>query len=1103
MSSPLYTADYNQNQVTPDDALPVEEPDLLGDAAGASPGVDYSDDSVSEAPTAGIADLTDYESYESEDNEDSVIIGQDFGQQDIGDYNFLDPLDPSYLFLDPSQIGNPEGIESIYAPVERDPFRADWADGDFRSIAGYEGNLLSSEDMMRVQDAQNFLSNIELNARAGGWSTTEDYLRSLEQSDPSAYAELVEDFNTNAGIWDTYGDTYQFQSSYNRLQETEGEEPPSPSELTNAATALLQAFVDAELIDPTDASSIVGDPSVLADWYSNILQYEATADLTPDDPDDGTVLLDASGNAVEYSPGDTEQAYPFSRIQNPDGPGFIYIPSVLEGEYYLTNPATGDIFAVNSDDGSRRSLNPDDYIDYFTGEISGTGGPPGGDGSGETPRVGRTADGVEGDLVWHPNDRALDNAYIVVDGVEVPALLEGQTLDSDGRVVQIINGVNTVIREQLAYSLGWGEYTSTATATPPVATPATPLIDPLDPLTDYNQNGIIPDGIDIGETGIFQDIEGSSPNPEFGTEVRQNVPQAVPPTADTPPADTPPADTPGADTPGGITTSTIEWQDGIYSADNPNGVWFYPGDENQERGYQWVMGADGNLQAVTALRVGERRFSDGIYTGENNALVKVRDLEYTVRPPNQELLYNQVPLTEEGEYDFDKDLSRSFESVASLYFGDPNNPDQSQPLLDLNFEIQRGFNTIPVFDPEIFTLPANAATIAQYPNRPIVMEPGWVWDPEIGGLAISGPLMLGNGVNPDRIRWEDANIVDYAEAEGDNWLVIGEDGLRWPEEEAWIDERLDYFTGTELDNTRAARFLDQQYNDWSFNWAENKELQQVFIEELLRYSRDEEIPLSSITKSTYEDQGSYLDWDSDGESSKPFDIEHFMTNEDDDGDSFLDRFNFFIEERDLGSFLDEDQLLDRDAAYGSGDDSGGRGGNLTRLAFVSSLFLRPIERRIEFISNNLQTYPDENSWGEKSIPEMYYENYNVLSGGDNSIDLVTENTTQPAPRVPNLPLTTFGGGFSQGGYIGGIAGGMDDTIPATIDGSQEAALSSGEFVVPADVVSHLGDGNNQNGASKLYGFLDQVRSVKTGSTEQPAPFNDGLMSGIIGEYYER
>ncbi len=872
----------------------------------------------------------------------------------------------------------------------------------------------------------------------------------------------------------------------------------------------------------------MGDPSVLADWYSNILQYEATADLTPDptaDPTaDSTVLLDASGNTVEYSPGDTEKAYPFSRIQNPDGPGFIYIPSVLEGEYYLTNPANGDIFAVNSDDGSRRSLNPDDYIDYFSGELSG-GDDDDDDDDVETVRVGRTAGGVEGDLVWHPDDKALDNPYIVVDGVEVPALLEGQTLDSDGRVVQIINGVNTVIREQLAYTSGWGEYTSTATATPTVTPPgginptqpgATPTNTPDAYLQDYNQNEIFPDGFDIGEAGIFQDVEGSATNQRLGTDVRQNVATVDP--EDQRELDALDRYVPPVIPPTGITASTIEWQDGIYSADNPNGVWFYPGDDDQERGYQWITGADGNLQAVTALQVGERRFSDGIYTGENNALVKVRDLEYTVRPPNQELLYNEVPLTEGGDYDFDEDLSRSFESVASLYFGDPNNPDQSQPLLDLNFEIQRGFSTIPVFDPQIFTIPANAATIAQYPNRPIVMNPGWVYDAETGGFVISGPLMLGTGINPDRIQWEAANIVDYAEAEGDNWLVIGEDGLRWPEEEAWIDERLDYFTGTELDDTRVARFLDQQYNDWSFNWAENKELQQVFIEELLRYSRDEEIPLSSITNSTYEDQGTYLDWDSDGESPKPFDIEHFMTNEDGDGDSFLDRFNFFVEERDLGSFLNEDQLLDRDAGYGSGDDSGGKGGNFTRLAFVSSLFLRPIERRIKFISQKLQTNPDENSWGEQSIPAMYYEDYNVLSGGDNSIDLVIETPEfiPPTPAPPPInenPLNptgladpdegVFGGGFSQGGYISGIAGGMDDTIPATIDGSQEAALSSGEFVVPADVVSHLGDGNNQNGASKLYGFLDQVRSVKTGSTEQPAPFNDGIMSGIIGEYYER
>ena len=76
---------------------------------------------------------------------------------------------------------------------------------------------------------------------------------------------------------------------------------------------------------------------------------------------------------------------------------------------------------------------------------------------------------------------------------------------------------------------------------------------------------------------------------------------------------------------------------------------------------------------------------------------------------------------------------------------------------------------------------------------------------------------------------------------------------------------------------------------------------------------------------------------------------------------------------------------------------------------------------------------------------------------------------------------------------------MDDTIPAITDGTSMSALSSGEFVVPADVVSHLGDGNNQNGASKLYRLLDEVRSVKTGMVEQPAPINDGIVSNLIGD----
>ena len=72
----------------------------------------------------------------------------------------------------------------------------------------------------------------------------------------------------------------------------------------------------------------------------------------------------------------------------------------------------------------------------------------------------------------------------------------------------------------------------------------------------------------------------------------------------------------------------------------------------------------------------------------------------------------------------------------------------------------------------------------------------------------------------------------------------------------------------------------------------------------------------------------------------------------------------------------------------------------------------------------------------------------------------------------------------QGMYLGGPTDGMADQIPATIDNNQPAALSDGEFVVPADVVSHLGNGNSNAGAEQLYGMMDKIRKARTGSTKQ-------------------
>lgn len=73
---------------------------------------------------------------------------------------------------------------------------------------------------------------------------------------------------------------------------------------------------------------------------------------------------------------------------------------------------------------------------------------------------------------------------------------------------------------------------------------------------------------------------------------------------------------------------------------------------------------------------------------------------------------------------------------------------------------------------------------------------------------------------------------------------------------------------------------------------------------------------------------------------------------------------------------------------------------------------------------------------------------------------------------------------SRGYYLGGATDGMADQIPASIEGRQEAALSDGEFVVPADVVSHLGNGNSDAGAKQLYSMMDQVRQARTGRQEQ-------------------
>ena len=79
------------------------------------------------------------------------------------------------------------------------------------------------------------------------------------------------------------------------------------------------------------------------------------------------------------------------------------------------------------------------------------------------------------------------------------------------------------------------------------------------------------------------------------------------------------------------------------------------------------------------------------------------------------------------------------------------------------------------------------------------------------------------------------------------------------------------------------------------------------------------------------------------------------------------------------------------------------------------------------------------------------------------------------------------GGYAAGGnprLLKGPGDGMSDNIPATIGGKQPARLADGEFVVPADVVSHLGNGSTDAGAKHLYNMMDKVRKARTGNKKQ-------------------
>lgn len=130
--------------------------------------------------------------------------------------------------------------------------------------------------------------------------------------------------------------------------------------------------------------------------------------------------------------------------------------------------------------------------------------------------------------------------------------------------------------------------------------------------------------------------------------------------------------------------------------------------------------------------------------------------------------------------------------------------------------------------------------------------------------------------------------------------------------------------------------------------------------------------------------------------------------------------------------------------------------------------------------------PEEISSGQQAYSQRIAELYTPRSVPDVQMTGTTQ-TAQPAtqPATTVVPDTgTSGGGMKDGGFLQGRGDGMSDSIQATINDKQPARLADGEFVVPADVVAHLGNGSSKAGAQRLYEMMARVRKARTGTTKQ-------------------
>lgn len=117
--------------------------------------------------------------------------------------------------------------------------------------------------------------------------------------------------------------------------------------------------------------------------------------------------------------------------------------------------------------------------------------------------------------------------------------------------------------------------------------------------------------------------------------------------------------------------------------------------------------------------------------------------------------------------------------------------------------------------------------------------------------------------------------------------------------------------------------------------------------------------------------------------------------------------------------------------------------------------------------------------GRHPQPREALELYLEFFGPDALEDLMAEVKSE---GLASSKVEQMSGGI---GAVKGEGDGMSDSIPATIDGRQPARLATDEHVIPADVVSGLGNGSSDAGHKALRAMTEGVRQAKGGQPSQP------------------